>query len=146
MAIERIYYRDHHFVLTLIYGKLTNAEIGEHVLAMNKEYAGEAALVELADCRYLTDISELDARGLMVSANLEKGQLRTAGGKGAIVVASDLIYGMARVYASIAEQSRIDSQVYRDMDKAIEWLNVVHLKDEIYEHAERVAEKQLLVG
>jgi len=137
MAIDRIYYREHNFVLTLISGKLTNAEIGEHVIIMNRENAAYAGLIELADCRYLNDISELDATGLMVSAGMEKGRLRTTGGKGAIVVATDVVFGLARVYASIAEQARIDSRVYRDMDEAIDWLDMKHLKTDILRESQR---------
>ncbi|PIP02583.1 MAG: hypothetical protein COW18_05265 [Zetaproteobacteria bacterium CG12_big_fil_rev_8_21_14_0_65_54_13] len=104
---------------------------------MNRENAAYAGLIELADCRYLNDISELDATGLMVSAGMEKGQLRTTGGKGAIVVATDVVFGLARVYASIAEQARIDSRVYRDMDEAIDWLDMKHLKTDILRESQR---------
>lgn len=123
-------------MLTLMYGRLTDAEVGEHVIRMNREYAATSALIELADCRYLHDISALSADGLMVSAGMEKGQLRTAGSKGAIVVANDLVFGLARVYAAIAAQDRVDSRVYRDLDEAIDWLGMNHLKDVIYAEAE----------
>ncbi|TLS67224.1 hypothetical protein FEF65_07225 [Mariprofundus erugo] len=136
MAIERIFFREDNFVLTVIYGRLTNAEIGEHVIQMNREYAACSALVELADCRYLHDISALSSDGLMISAGMEKGQLRTAGSKGAIVVANDVVFGLARVYAAIAAQSRIDSRVYRDLDEAVDWLGMGHLKQAIHTEAE----------
>ncbi|WP_236075268.1 hypothetical protein [Mariprofundus sp. EBB-1] len=141
MAIERIYYREHNFVLTLIYGKLSNAELAEHVIKMHQENEKESALTELADCRYLTDVSELNVNGIVLSASMEKDHPRTFNGLGAIVVAHDAdhIYGLARAYAAIASQARIDSHVYRSLDEAIDWLAVNHLKDEIVHACERVA-------
>jgi len=138
MAIERIYFREANFVLTLIYGKLTNAEIGQHVIEMNHENAASSGMMELADCRYLTDISELSAENLMVAASMEQGQPRTTGGKGAIVAISDKVYGLARVYAAIASGIRVDSQVFRDIDQAMTFLGVDHLKEKILTHADAV--------
>lgn len=138
MAIQRIYLNEHHFVLTIIYGKLTNAELGEHVVAMNEETACNVGMMELADCRYLTDVSELSAENLMIAASMETGQARVLGGKGAIVVASDTVYGLARVYAAVASDIREDSQVFRDMEQAMAFLGVTHLRQEILAHVETI--------
>ncbi len=140
MTIKRVYFRDDNFVLTQIYGKLTNPEIGDHVIEMNRECSADHALIELADCRFLTDVSELNANQLLIAATLEKGHNRAIGGKGAIVVASDQIYGLARVYASVAANIRSGSQVFRDMDAAITWLGVEHLKADISRHAEEISQ------
>ncbi|OIQ00052.1 MAG: hypothetical protein AUK35_05310 [Zetaproteobacteria bacterium CG2_30_46_52] len=131
MAIKRVYFREDNFVLTMIYGKLTNAEINAHVIAMNKENAKVTGLMELADCRYLTDTSELNSENLMVAASMERGQSRAIGGKGAIVAISDMVYALARVYAAIASDIREDSQVFRDINLAIAFLGIEHLKDEV---------------
>ena len=140
MAIKRIYFRENNFVLTQIYGKLTNSEISDHVIEMNHECSAEKGLMELADCRYLTDVSELNSNQLLIAATFEKGESRALGGKGAIVVASEQIFGLARVYASVAANIRTDSQVFRNMDEAITWLGVEHLKDDISKHAQEIAQ------
>lgn len=131
MPIKRKYFKDHNFVLTLFYGRLTQAELGQHVIEMNNEYKDKAGVNELADCRHLTDISELTTTGVVISAQMEKGEERSFGSKGAIVVASDAVYGLARAYATIAQEARVDSKVYRSMDEAIEWLGVDHLREQI---------------
>ena len=129
MSIERIYYQEPNFVLTLIYGKLTSGELADHVGTMNTEYAGIAGIKELADCRYLYDVSELSAEGLFFSAENEKGSTRVIGGKGAIVASSDVIYGLARMYSAIASNIREDSQAFRTLDEAIEFLDISNLME-----------------
>ncbi len=141
MPIERTYFKDHNFVLTRIYGKLTPAELGQHVIEMNGEYKGKHAVNELADCSYLTDVSQLSTTGVMISAEMERGEERVTDSKGAIVAISDTVFGMARAYAAIAQESRIDSRVYRSMDEAIEWLGVDHLREQIVAMSEEVAHK-----
>ena len=146
MSIERIYFRKEKFILTLIYGKLTNTEIGEHVMEMNNELATCTGLIELADCRFLTDISELNSEGLAFAASMEKGHPRTLGGKGAIVVSSEEVFDLARVYASIAAVARDDSQVFRNLDTAIGWLEVSPLRDKILAHCTRIENSRDLLS
>jgi len=131
MSIERIYFEAENVVLTLIYGKLTSSELSAHVTEMNDEYNTIEGIRELADCRYLTDVSELTGSTLINSAAMEKGSSRTIGGKGAIVVASDLIYGLASMYAAVARDIRDDSRVYRNMGEAVEWLKLDPIRTEI---------------
>ena len=131
MPIERIYFEDQNFVLTLIYGKLTNSELSNHVLEMNSEYSGIEGVREVADCRYINDVSELSGRGLLTSAELEEGSSRVVHGKGAIVVASEHIYGLARMYAAIAFRIRDDSRVFYSMGEALQWMEVEPIQDKI---------------
>ena len=62
MTIERKYFKEQNFVLTLIYGKLKDEDLLEHVSTMNEEYSDIAGIIELADCRYINDISELNPK------------------------------------------------------------------------------------
>jgi len=138
LSIERIFYPEHNMVLSMFYGKLTHHELTQHVIDMNREYEKCTHLFELANCRYLTDISTLNSQGLTLAASLEKDQPRTFESKGAIVVDSDVVYGLARVFATIAAESRIDSRVYRNLDDAIVWLEVGALSQEIKGHDQRI--------
>lgn len=142
MPIKRKYFEDENFVLTLIYGKLTRAELGQHVIEMNNEHKDKAGVNELADCRWLTDISELTTTDVVISAEMEREKGRTCGSKGAIVVASDTVYGLARAYATIAQEARVDSRVYRSMDEAIKWLEVDCLREQIAALSDEIACKR----
>jgi len=132
MSIERIYFEKENFVLTLIYGKLTNEELASHVLEMNKEYADIEGLREVADCRYLTDVSEITGNGLLGSAHLEEGSSRTRHGRGVIVVASEHIYGMARMFATISSQYRDESTVTYSMDEALKLMQIDPIHEKIH--------------
>lgn len=139
MAITRIYFKEENFVLTIIYDKLTDLELVEHVQAMNIEYAGIYGIKELADCRYLQDISELTARDMLTTADAEKETTRIVGGKGAIVAESDVIFGLASMYAAIASNIREDSKAFRSLDEAIDFLQVGDFKKKLLEHLSKSA-------
>ena len=133
MAINRIYFKEKNFVLTIIYDKLTDIELIEHVLAMNTEYEGIYGIKELADCRYLYDISELTARDMLTTADAEKESTRVILGKGAIVAETDIIFGLASMYAAIASNIREDSKVFRSLDEAIDFLELGEFKSKLIE-------------
>ncbi|MCK5004257.1 MAG: hypothetical protein KAS21_04175 [Candidatus Aminicenantes bacterium] len=133
MAIDRIYFKEKNFVLTLIYDKLTDIELINHVHAMNTEYEGIYGIKELADCRYLYDISELTARDMLTTADAEKESTRVILGKGAIVAETDGIFGLASMYAAIASNIREDSKVFRSLDEAIDFLELGEFKSKLIE-------------
>ena len=130
MSIERVFFRDHNFVLTIISGKLTGRELSEHVLAMNRDYAFIKGIRELADCRFLTDVSELEEQEVVSSAGKERGSLRVVGGRGAIVAISEEVYSLAEMYADVASRIREDARAFRSMDEAIRWLELEDFKKE----------------
>ena len=129
MSIERIYYKEENFVLTIIYDQLTDEELLEHVYTMNTEYAGIYGIKELADCRYLFDVSALTAKDMLTTADAEKDSTRVIMGKGAIVAETDVVFGLASMYAAIASNIREDSKVFRSMDKALDFLEVGSFKN-----------------
>lgn len=128
MAIERVYFREHNFVLTIIFGKLTGRELAEHVLAMNRDYANIKGIRELADCRFLTDVSGLNEHEVVSSATKEQGSSRVIGGRGAIVAVAEEVFRLAEMYADVSSQIREDVRVFRTMDEAIGWLELEDFK------------------
>ena len=119
MAIDRIYFKEHNFLLTIIYDQLTDLELIEHVHAINNEYESIPRLKELADCRYLFDVNQLTARDMLSTASAEKGT-----GRGAIVAESDVVFGLASMYAAIASNIREESKAYRTLEEGINALDV----------------------
>ncbi len=144
MAIDRIYFKEENFVLTLIYNKLTDIQLIEHVQVMNTEYEGIFGIKELADCRYLYDISELTARDMLTTADSEKDSTRVIMGKGAIVAESDAIFGLASMYAAIASNIREDSKAFRSLDEAFDFLDIGDFKNTLLEHLTESAYKEKL--
>lgn len=133
MAIKRIYFENANFVLTLIYDSLTDMELVEHVHAMNTEYEGITGIKELADCRYLYDVSQLTARDMLSTADAEKGSDRVVQGKGAIIAESDVIFGLASMYAAIASNIREESKAYRKLDEGLNALDLGDARNEVEE-------------
>ncbi len=142
MAINRIYFKEKNFVLTIIFDKLTDIELIEHVQVMNTEYEGIYGIKELADCRYLYDISELTARDMLTTADGEKESTRVIMGKGAIVAETDIIFGLASMYAAIASNIREDSKVFRSLDEAIDFLELGEFKSKLLEQLSESAYKE----
>ncbi len=139
MAIKRVYFEEQNFVLSVFYDKLTNVGLTQHIIDMNLAFADKAAVNELADCRYLTDISKLTGGSIALSTQMESGQKRIVNSKCAIVVDSDVVYGLAQAYATFSRNMRGDARVFRSMDKAVKWLEVADIREKILELADKVA-------
>jgi len=129
MAINRIYFKEENFVLTIIYDELTDIELAEHVYTMNTEYEGITGIRELADCRYLHDISQLTARDMLSTADAEKGSSRVVQGKGAIVAEADVVFGLASMYAAIASNIREESKACRSLEEALDTLDTGEFRE-----------------
>jgi hypothetical protein len=52
------------------------------------------------------------------------------GGKWAIVVSDDFAYGMGRMFSILGSFSRVEIEIFRDMDDAREWLGLPAVLDE----------------
>ena len=72
------------------------------------------------------DITDLPGSDLTVIIDAAKGfsDMRPEG-KSALVGSSDLLYGLARMYASLAEVKRhpISNRAFRSKKEALDWLN-----------------------
>ena len=98
---------------------------------MHEEYSNIMGIREMADCRYVNDVGDLTGDSLLFSAKGEQGGEWAAGSIGAIVADSDVIYGLARMYAAVASNIREDSQAFRTLEEAYEFLNLGDFKEEL---------------
>ena len=131
MPFTRHYLVSRNFILTRATGRIDDSELREHVLALNSEAADLDAALEIADCRELNDVEQITAKGAAAAAALEKGQRRAEGGRLAILVGSDLVFGLARAYATFAMDTRAHVTVCRDLPDAIEFLGLTAFWDEV---------------
>lgn len=122
MAVRHHFLPDHGFVLSCLSGALDDAGIHGHVSALNERLADASGVLELADCRTLQDLRGLSVQALISAANREAGQPRVKGGRLAVVVSSDLVYGLGRVYTTIAAEVGRSAEVFRDVEAALDWL------------------------
>lgn len=105
-------------VVTRASGLVTFAELSEHLDA--EERARALDLAELFDARgATTDITPDEVRQLVKRA-VDTGR-RISLGPTAVVTHNDLVFGMARMYSILVEDSA-PVGVFRDLEPAIEWL------------------------
>lgn len=54
-----------------------------------------------------------------------------AGARRAVVVTNDVVFGMARMYQILADESPDELQIFRKMDDALQWLWIADAKAEL---------------
>ena len=78
------------------------------------------------DCAFLVDCSNTDyvadTRTVRVLLQLIVDEHLVQGRRIALVVATDLQYGMGRVFTSLAQVKNVDANVFRSAAEAEEWL------------------------
>ena len=108
-------------ITTRAFAEVTIEEVLEHfdeLLADPSYEPGLDALVDLVDCETLLEIDQL--RSVAEHATADLSSLRF--GRLAIVVVSDALFGMVRMFHTLSEAAFSDAQVFRDRDQALQWL------------------------
>jgi hypothetical protein len=54
-----------------------------------------------------------------------------AGARRALVVTSDVVFGMARMYQILRDESPDELQIFRKVDDAFRWLWIIDAKEEL---------------
>ncbi|RPH78816.1 MAG: hypothetical protein EHM80_09390 [Nitrospiraceae bacterium] len=54
-----------------------------------------------------------------------------AGARRAVVVTNDVVFGMARMYQILADESPDEVQIFRKMDYGLQWLGIADAKAEL---------------
>ena len=73
-------------------------------------------------CRESVDLDSLTAEMVKDSAKFTSTLDIPDGSRLAIVVDSDVAYGMSRVYEAWTAELNVDIRIFRDRDEAIKWL------------------------
>jgi len=103
------------------WGDITQTEIETALTEMPQMEGFRAGLNLLVDFRgCTTPIGWWQIRHLADYAR--HGEQAWGRSKWAIVVSSDLVYGLVRVFVALANTGNVSSQVFRDLDKALAWL------------------------
>ena len=121
MPINRRLYGDPDVIYTLLYGRVTDDELLSYYMRAITEI-GDSPWREIVDGTLVTEMA-LTTEGLkrlagVVESNLEK--LR--GGRVAMVAASDITYGVFRMWELRREGLNYEVRVFRELDAALAWL------------------------
>lgn len=114
-------------VLSRGWGVLTSAELLRHVRSLAADPRFKSHFRQLADLREVTEI-RVTAAAIREVAGLNPFG---SGARRALAVGSDVVFGMARMYQILTDQSPDEFEVFRDLDRALEWLGVHESKPDI---------------
>ena len=114
-------------VLSRGWGEVTDRELLAHVRALTADPRFARNFHQLADLR--------DVTGVQVTAATIKEMARLnpfgAGARRALVVTSDVVFGMARMYQILRDESPDEFEIFRKLDDALLWLEIIDAKEEL---------------
>jgi len=114
-------------VLSRGWGVVTDRELLAHVRALTADPRFAPHFRQLADLRDGTD--------MQVTASTIREMVRLnpfwAGARRALVVTSDVVFGMARMYQLLRDESPDELQIFRKVDDALQWLGIADAKEEL---------------
>ncbi len=104
-------------------GEVSAPEVSEAIQKHNTTRITENLLWDLSRATY-AGITASNVEEFVVIANRFTGMRK--GGKTAIVVPTDLGFGLSRIYGSLQEvsQQSVEHMAFRDKDSALRWLAV----------------------
>lgn len=114
-------------VLSRGWGVLTDRELLAHVRALTTDSRFAPHFRQLADLR---DVMEVKFTASTIREMVRLNPFG-AGARRALVVTSDELFGMARMYQLLTDESPDELQIFRKMDDALQWLGIADAKEEL---------------
>jgi NAD(P)-dependent dehydrogenase (short-subunit alcohol dehydrogenase family) len=108
-------------ITTRVFGEVTINEALQHFdeLSADSSYEPDLdVLLDLTDCKTLLDADQIRTAAARATADLSTLRF----GRMAIVVASDALFGMLRMFHTLSESAFSAAQIFRDRDEALQWL------------------------
>jgi hypothetical protein len=118
MSIEYTILPSRRLVHVRIWGVVSVTDLLEHYRALQADCAFDPAFWQLTDMREVTDVRG-DGCDVALAA---RSRTFTPGVRRAVVAATDLQFGMARMFATYAEAFGHTVRVFRDLRSAKEWV------------------------
>jgi hypothetical protein len=114
-------------VLSRGWDVVTDRELLAHVHTLTADPRFVRNFRQLADLRDVTDVQ------ITPSCIKEMARLNPygAGARRAVVVTNDVVFGMARMYQILSDESPDELQIFRKMDDALQWLWISEAKAEL---------------
>ena len=107
-------------VTSRLWGSVTDTEVYDHNRQLRSDPKFDPTFLQLTDLSGVTEIAV--TTGMINDTSLD--QFFEPGTRRAIVATDDGVFGMARMFALRAESVGQTIQVFRDEDKARDWLGI----------------------
>jgi hypothetical protein len=114
-------------VLSRGWGVLTDRDVLAHVRALAADPRFKPRFAQLTDFR---DVTRIEITNVVIGTVAELSPFG-AGSRRAMVVGSEVAYGLARMFQLHRSNSPEDLLVFRDMAPALEWLGIADPKAEL---------------
>ncbi len=106
---------------------MADRELLAHVRALTAYPRFARNFHQLIDLRDVSDVQ--------ITASCIREMVRLnpfwAGARRAVVVTNDVVFGMARMYQILSDESPDELQIFREMDDALQWLWIADTKAEL---------------
>lgn len=111
-------------VITTATGVLTDDDLLQHKERLTVEPRWKPGMRELSDIRRIErlEVTALGVKSLVSHDERSADRLRSF--RLAIVTADEVVFGMGRMYQMMTERNVPHVRIFRDMDEAIEWLDL----------------------
>jgi hypothetical protein len=114
-------------ILSRAWDVLTGADLIRHARTLASDPGFKPDFNQLCDFRDVTEV-RADAAAIRELAALNPFG---SGARRALVVSTDVVFGMARMYQILTEPAPDVFEVFRDFDQALKWLGVTGAKAEL---------------
>jgi precorrin-3B methylase len=124
MAIEYEIIEDKRLVIAKGSGVVTGNDVISHLetLAADERYV--APMKKLVDYSSIDSIRQSNEEVIIIARKKEALERKFAGEKCAFVSPADLTFGIARVHQALIDSTGINTNVFRRIEEALEWLDV----------------------
>ena len=103
------------------FGVVTDQELSNNQRELRRDPDYDPLFGQLIDACYVTEVAAVSS-DLVIE--LAKATPNAPGAKRAIVVVSNVAFGMARMFQIVREDAREEVRVFRDIDEARGWLGL----------------------
>ena len=124
MAIEYEIIEDKRLVIAKGFGIVTGYDVISHLdtLAADERYV--APMKKLVDYSSIDGIIQSHEELSIIVQKKEALQRKFAGERCAFVSPADLTFGITRVHQALIDSTVINTEVFRRIEEALEWLDV----------------------
>jgi hypothetical protein len=108
-------------VFTTMEATLSLGDVRVYLAAVLADPAYHAGMPSLVDCRQVTALlSPADLR--TIAAEIANITTAPVAGRCAVLAASDVVFGLVRMYEAYSEGAPVEVRAFRDYDEAMAWL------------------------
>ena len=124
MPIEFNIIEDQKLVVAKGSGVITGIDVIKHLDSLAADDRYQSPMKKIVDYRSIENINISPDEAVKIALKKDTLSKKFRGEKCAFVSPEDATYGSSRVHQSLVDSSDIDTAVFREIGKAINWLNV----------------------